>query len=344
MDSSLDLRIGMVGAGYAAHLRARAIRSLGSPRVRMVAVFDREAGHARQLAQEHGLACPASLEELCAHPGLNAVSIAVPNRYHFEIARYALERGLHVLCEYPLVLEDYRQAASLVRMAERRGLALHVGQTMNYDADHRFLLEHRADLGRLYLGYRYMSFGALGSWFAQDGFGGDYRGLGSWYVDHNRAGGWIVTSHYHGIQVFRRVFGEVVSVAAFDSTAAGVSAGSVLMRHRDGAGTSIQWGMPMRGQPFNKTIVSGSEGSVEVESGRFVLQAGSRREEGVLPAADTFVEDLKVLLEELDGRRDAHAERVDMLRNLRVAMTAVRAAAEQRVLTVELTVAAGEAR
>ncbi len=46
------------------------------------------------------------------------------------------------------------------------------------------------------------------------------------------------------------------------------------------------------------------------------------------------MEDLKVLVEELDGRRDAHAERVDMLRNLRVAMTAERAAAERRVLKV----------
>ena len=330
----MELRVGMVGAGYAAHLRARAIRTFNSERVRMVAVFDKEAAHARQLAEEHGLACPASLEELCAYPGLNAVSIAVPNRFHYEIARYALERGLHVLCEYPLVLADYRQAASLVRLAERRGLALHVGQTMNYDADHRFLLEHRGELGRLYLGYKFMSFGALGSWYRQDGFGGDYRGLGSWYVEHHRAGGWIVSSHYHGIQVFRRVFGEVLSVAAFDSTAAGVSAGSVLMRHRDGAGTSIQWGMPMQGQPFNKTIVSGSEGSVEVESGRFVLQTGSRREEGTLAAVDTFVEDLKALVEELDGRRDARAERADMLRNLRVAMTAERAAASGRVLKV----------
>lgn len=331
----MELRVGMVGAGYAAHLRARAIRTFNSERVRMVAVFDKEAVHARQLAEEHGLACPASLEELCAYPGLNAVSIAVPNRFHFEIARYALERGLHVLCEYPLVLADYRQAASLARLAERRGLALHVGQTMNYDADHRFLLEHRGELGRLYLGYKFMSFGALGSWYRQDGFGGDYRGLGFWYVEHHRAGGWIVSSHYHGIQVFRRVFGEVLSVAAFDSTAAGVSAGSVLMRHRDGAGTSIQWGMPMQGQPFNKTIVSGSEGSVEVESGRFVLQTGSRREEGTLAAVDTFVEDLKALVEELDGRRDARAERADMLRNLRVAMTAERAAASGRVLKVE---------
>jgi predicted dehydrogenase len=179
-----------------------------------------------------------------------------------------------------------------------------------------------------------MSFGTLGSWFVQDGFAGDYRGLGSWYVQDHRAGGWIVSSHYHGIQIFRRVFGEVESVAACDSTAGGVSAGTVLMRHRGGAGTSIQWGMPMQGQAFNKTIVSGSEGSVEVESGRYTLAVGSRREQGELPAVDTFLEDLKALVEELEGRRDAAAETADMLRNLRVTMTAERAAVERRTLDV----------
>jgi len=330
----VELRIGMVGAGYAAHLRARAIRTLASDQLRAAAVTSRDPGRGGRLAEELGVPYFASPEQLYAAGKVNAVCIAVPNRLHVRMVRQALERGMHVLCEYPLALEDYRQAESLVRLAERRGLALHVGQTMNYDADHRFLLEHREELGRLYLGYKYMSFGALGSWYAQDGFSGDYRGLGSWYVEDHARGGWIVSSHYHGIQIFRRVFGEVESVAALDSTADGVSAGSVLLRHRGGAGTSIQWGMPMQGQPFNKTIVSGSEGSVEVESGRYVLAVGGRREQGELPAVDTFVEDLKVLVEELEGRRDAAAERADMLRNLRVTMTAERAAAERRVLKV----------
>ncbi len=50
----LELRVRLVGAGYAAHLRARAIRALDSERVRLVAVFDQEAAHARQMAEEHG--------------------------------------------------------------------------------------------------------------------------------------------------------------------------------------------------------------------------------------------------------------------------------------------------
>jgi predicted dehydrogenase len=325
------LQLGVVGAGYAAHVRARAIARLASERLRVVAVTSRRTVHARRFAAELGVAAFDSLEDMLQSELLNAVVVAVPNRLHYDMVRSSLEAGRHVLCEYPLVLDRLDRAQELVGSARRRGLLLHVGQTMNHDADHRFLSSRLDQLGRLYLGYRFMSFGALGSWFGQDGFAGDYAGLGEWYVSDTTRGGWIVSAHYHGIQVFRRLFGEVLAVAACDSTDAGVSAASVLMWHRGGASTCVQWGMPMAGQPFNKTVVSGSRGSFEVESGRYLLQTAEGREKGALPEVDSFVEDLRVLLELMDGSRDAEAETADMLANLEVAMAAERSAATGRV-------------
>ncbi len=323
------LSIGMIGAGYAAHLRARAILSFAHPRITIASVYSRNPDHARTFAAELSVPASASLEELCGG-GANAVCIATPNRYHAEIARFALDHGLHVICEYPLALGSLRDAEKLARLADRRGLLLHVGQTMNYDADLRFILDHRKELGVLRLGYRFMSFGALGSWFNQDGFSGPYVGLGRWYVEDTSKGGWIVSSHYHGIQTFRRVFGRVVSVAAFDSTADGVSAASVMMRHAGGESTSIQWGMPFGGTAFNKTVVCGSSGSIETESGRFVLEAAGVRTEGKLPTVDTFVDDLRALAEEMEGTRSPRTELADSLVNLRVALAAERSAANGR--------------
>ncbi len=328
------LRFGLMGAGYAAHLRARAIAELGDGRLRVAAVTSRTPEHARRFAAELGVPVFPSLEAMLAGDAVDAVVVAAPNRLHAAAVRQALEAGRHVLCEYPLVLEDYRQARALVGLARRRGLLLHVGQTMNHDADGRFILQNAARLGKLYLGYKVMSFGTLGSWFGQDGFTGDYAGLGGWYVADNTRGGWIVSSHYHGIQIFRRIFGEVVEAAAFDSTAGGVSAASVLLRHEGGAGTAIQWGMPMLGQPFNKTVVSGALGSIEVEGARWILQTADGREEGTLAPVNSFVEDLRVLLEVMDGRRDAEAEGADMLANLRAALAAERAAATGRAVRV----------
>jgi predicted dehydrogenase len=328
------LRFGVAGAGYAAHLRARALSRLASPRLGVAAVWGRDPGRAAGFAAELGVpACPG-LDALCAAEGVNAILVALPNRMHFDVIRRALELGKHVLTEYPLVLEDGRRAEELSRIASRRGLLLHVGQTMNWDADHRFIRENAAALGRLYLGYKYMSFGSVGSWYNADGFPGDASGLGSWYVSDTARGGWIVSSHYHGIQIFRRVFGEVAAVSAWDSTAGGVSAATVSLRHESGASSCIQWAMPSGGTAFNKTVVTGSAGSIETESGHFLLEAAGGRREGTLPVVDTFAEDLAALVEEMDGKRDPRAELEDSMAALKIALAAERSAAAGK--TVEL--------
>jgi predicted dehydrogenase len=327
-----NLGFGIAGAGYAAHLRARALRALGSDRIRVAAVWGRDPSRAGGFAAELGVPAVSSLEALCSADGVNAVLVAVPNRMHHEVVRYALEHGKHVLVEYPLVLSDERAAEELALLASRKGLLLHVGQTMNYDADHCFIRDHVAEMGRLYLGYKYMSFGALGSWYAADGFAGDARGLGSWYVGDTARGGWIVTSHYHGIQIFRRIFGEVAAVSAFDSTAGGLSAASVTLRHESGASSCIQWAMPTGGTAFNTTVVTGAAGSIEIESGRYRLEAGGEKREGTLPVVDTFARDLSALVEEMDGKRDPGVELADSMTNLRVALAAEKSAATGRVV------------
>ena len=326
------LRFGVAGAGYAAHLRARALARLASPRLGVAAVWGRNAGRAGRFAEELGVPALPSMEGLCAAEGVNAILVALPNRMHYETVRFALEKGKHVLTEYPLVLDGFRQAEELARTASRKGLILHVGQTMNWDADHRFISDHAAGLGRLYMGFKYMSFGTPGSWYTAEGFAGGAGGLGSWYVSDTTRGGWIVSSHYHGIQIFRRIFGEVAAVSAFDSTSGGISAASVILRHETGASSCVQWVMPSAGTAFNKTVVTGATGSIETESGRFVLEAGGKKQEGTLPAVDTFAEDLAALLEEMDGTRDPRADLEDSMVNLRVALAAERSAAAGKVV------------
>jgi predicted dehydrogenase len=329
-----QLRFGIAGAGYAAHLRARALRGLGTERIRISAVWGRNPARAAGFAAELGVPVVPSLAALCEAPDVNAILVTVPNRMHHEVVRHALENGKHVLAEYPLVLDSEESAEELAQLASRRGLLLHVGQTMNYDADFRFILENAPRLGRLSLGYRFASFGPLGSWYAADGFSGEASGLGSWYVGDTARGGWIVSAHYHGIQVFRRIFGEVTAVAAFDSTEGGVSAASVTLRHAGGASTCIQWAMPTEGTAFNKTVVAGTAGSIEIENGRYLLEIRGEKREGSLPAVDSFAADLSALVEEMDGRRDPHGELADSMTNLRIALAAEKSAVTGRVVEV----------
>jgi predicted dehydrogenase len=334
-----SLRIGMVGAGYAAHVRAAAIRALGSGRIRIEGVFDVRPENAALFAKELGVTPHLSLEALCDSGDIDAISIAVPNKHHFGIAKYGLERGKHVLCEYPLVFDRYEKGEELVRLARKKRLFLHVGQTMNYDADFALIQAKKPGLGTLVLGYKHWSYGALGSVFAADGFKGDYKGLWKWYLEDTRQGGWIVSANYHAIQHFRKIFGEVAAVSAFDyrgesAGSAKVAAATVILQHQGGASSSIQWGMPLLGKFFNTQIVSGSAGSIEIDGSRYTVQRGEDVETGTLEPANTFVADLKGILEELDGARSTEEEQDDMLMNLRIAMLAERSVSRKKVIEV----------
>jgi predicted dehydrogenase len=70
-------------------------------------------------------------EELFRSGTVDGVIIAVPHVFHHELAKAALEAGLHVLVEKPMVLRS-AEAWELVRLADDGGLHLLVGYTLQY--------------------------------------------------------------------------------------------------------------------------------------------------------------------------------------------------------------------
>lgn len=51
--------------------------------------------------------------------GIQAVSIATPNKFHYEMAKAALEAGLHVICEKPLTF-TVKEAEELKSIADKK--------------------------------------------------------------------------------------------------------------------------------------------------------------------------------------------------------------------------------
>jgi hypothetical protein len=84
-------------------------------------------------------------EEAEREDGIEVVSIATPNTTHFEIARAALNAGLHVICEKPLFFttDEVREVKAL---AEKKGLI--VGVTYGYSG-HPLLMQMRAMIARV---------------------------------------------------------------------------------------------------------------------------------------------------------------------------------------------------
>ena len=61
--------------------------------------------------------------------GIQVISIATPNKFHFEMAKAALEAGLHVICEKPITF-TVSEAEELKQIAEKKKRV--VGVTYGY--------------------------------------------------------------------------------------------------------------------------------------------------------------------------------------------------------------------
>jgi len=55
--------------------------------------------------------------------GIQAVSIATPNKFHYEVAKTSLEAGLHIICEKPLCFRT-SEALELKSIAQEKNLAI----------------------------------------------------------------------------------------------------------------------------------------------------------------------------------------------------------------------------
>jgi predicted dehydrogenase len=123
------LRVGILGAGFAARVHAHAARLAGAEIVGVVAsTSERSAVAAAALGAERGF---AGAEELTALEALDVVHVCTPNHLHVPLALAAIEAGRRVILEKPVAL-DPAGAAELASVAERAGTLVTVPFVYRY--------------------------------------------------------------------------------------------------------------------------------------------------------------------------------------------------------------------
>lgn len=87
-------------------------------------------------------------QEARREDGIRAVSIATPNATHYEIAKAALEAGLHVICEKPVTFQS-NEALELKNIASENNLMLAVmyGYTGHVMVQQAREMVQRGDIG-----------------------------------------------------------------------------------------------------------------------------------------------------------------------------------------------------
>ena len=122
------IRIGVVGAGALGYHHVRLLRQ--QPGATLAGFHDANREQAARVANELGARPFDSLEGLLS--AVDAAVIVVPTPAHYQVAKAALEKGIHLLIEKPITA-TLEQADELVELARSKGKLLQIGHVERFN-------------------------------------------------------------------------------------------------------------------------------------------------------------------------------------------------------------------
>lgn len=125
---ALKVRTAVIGVGYLGTFHAEKLAAMAE--VELVAVADVDADKAHQVAQRLGVEAVLDYRQLFGR--IDAVTIAVPTRLHYEVAERCLQQGLHVLLEKPIAT-TLKHAQTLINLAVRHNRVLQIGHLERFN-------------------------------------------------------------------------------------------------------------------------------------------------------------------------------------------------------------------
>ncbi len=292
------VKIAIAGGGYGAKIPLPAYAAMDE--FEPVAVWSRRPQRARELAEEHGAQLgTADLDELLAHPGLEAVHVATPVALHAQFAIAAANRGLHVLCEKPIAA-NLGEAQAVVTAVQEAGV---VG-ACNYGRRMQAARARVIELAREVVGRPRMVAISL----VHD----DHAEPGSrpftWVQDATLGGGRLQGYGVHDLDLLAQAF-DVEAVAAAtevgvgkrespDGTTHAVTAEdayAILLRLRGGGLATVTLTSTARHERGDVLEIHGDAGSVRLDADKVLWwgRAGEElRREGPLQASskDAFAQ------------------------------------------------------
>jgi predicted dehydrogenase len=197
------IKVAVIGVGMGRH-HARMYRECRE--AELVALCDKDperlAAAARDLEVDRTF---TDTEELFRLPGLQAVSVALPNYLHAPITIAALKAGLHVMCEKPLAMNaaEAEQMVAAARDAKRL-LMVHFNSRFTEQAQFVRAAVDQGELGDVYY--------ARSGWHRNRGV----PGLGGWFTTKKLSGGGALIDigvHRLDLALWFMGFPEIASVS-----------------------------------------------------------------------------------------------------------------------------------
>lgn len=144
------ISIGVIGCGHWGPNHVRIFSQLAGSKVLMCADLDEKRLSAMQ-ALYPSIIPVKNYQEILANPTIDAVVIALPTKFHFQITKEALLANKHVLCEKPLSLSA-QECLTLKDLANAQKKLLMVGHIFVFNQGVTKLREYirAGELGKIH--------------------------------------------------------------------------------------------------------------------------------------------------------------------------------------------------
>ncbi|HVO41153.1 MAG TPA: Gfo/Idh/MocA family oxidoreductase [Aggregatilineales bacterium] len=187
------VEIGIIGAGFAGSIHARAYAK--TPDAHVAVVVDQDKPRAEALAGEVGGRAETDIDALLRDSALELVDVAVPTPLHPRFAIRALEAGKHVVIEKPLAL-TVAECDAILKAGQRSGKFVMVGHVL------RFWPEYRAIR-------TVIQSGKLGHVMVATAHRLSNRPQwASWFHDPQATGGALLDLQIHDVDMLNSLFGR----------------------------------------------------------------------------------------------------------------------------------------
>ncbi len=134
------IRVGFIGCG--GNASGHIGRVLDIPEAEVVALCDVDQGSLQRAKERHSKASElpefTHYQEMLEQVELDAVEISTPHTLHFEQIMAALDKGLHVLTEKPMVC-TVDHARQVIAKAEETGKVLMISYQRHLQAQYRYV-------------------------------------------------------------------------------------------------------------------------------------------------------------------------------------------------------------
>lgn len=154
------LNVAVVGCGYWGPNLIRNLYSLPECKVKLVCDVDKKRlAHVGTLYP--GVQTTCEFDNLVSDAEIDAIVIATPVRFHFEMAKKSLDAGKHTFLEKPMA-SSVAECEELIELAEKQNLIIMVGHTFIYSQSIKKIKQivNAGDLGEIqYISSRRLNLG-----------------------------------------------------------------------------------------------------------------------------------------------------------------------------------------